>query len=164
MLNYENTNTKDGYFFSTKTFLNFPCAHRQWRHEGNCALVHGYSRSFVFVFASKTLNKCGFVVDYGNLDWIKSYLDYMFDHTLLLEVDDPNIKLFKELENAGACSIRHIEHGIGMEGTARHLAEWVNSNLLTKTKGRCRVISCEARENDKNSSIYFMPNHNGEWL
>ncbi|MEF3088149.1 6-pyruvoyl trahydropterin synthase family protein, partial [Bacillus altitudinis] len=76
-------------FTSTKTFSNYPCAHRQWRHDGNCALVHGYSRSFHFVFAAQTLDKCGFVVDFGGLHWLRDYLEYWFDHTLFLMADDP---------------------------------------------------------------------------
>jgi 6-pyruvoyltetrahydropterin/6-carboxytetrahydropterin synthase len=144
-------------YTSTKTLTNYPCAHRQHRHDGDCALVHGYSRSFVFVFGSETLDKCGFCVDFGDLDWVKAYLTYMFDHTLLLMPDDPLLGKFTEIAEAGGASIRLMPYGVGMEGTAQYICEYVDDTLRQRTKGRAWVISVEARENDKNSAIYTNP-------
>ena len=45
-------NVTEECFTSTKSFWNFPCAHRQYKHDGNCHLIHGYSRSFHFVFGA----------------------------------------------------------------------------------------------------------------
>jgi len=150
---------------STKSYSNYPCAHRQHRHEGACALVHGYSRSFHFLFGAQTLDKCGFVVDFGDLKWIKEHLDYMFDHTLLLCDDDPLMGQFYELEQAGACSVRLMPHGVGMEGTAQYLCEYVDKRLRLLTKGRCWVVQVESRENDKNSGIYINPvGHFQGWM
>lgn len=144
---------------STKSFWNYPCAHRQWRHDGNCALVHGYSRSFHFTFGACQLDKCGFVVDYGDLDWLKHHLEFMYDHTLLLCEDDPQLPVFKKLDEVGACALRTMPLGlgVGMESTALYLCNWVDERLREKTKGRCWVVSVEARENDKNSSVYYNP-------
>jgi 6-pyruvoyltetrahydropterin/6-carboxytetrahydropterin synthase len=144
-------------YTSTKTFANYPCAHRQHRHDGNCALIHGYSRSFHFVFGSQTLDKCGFVVDFGDLGWLKDYLEMMFDHTLLLMADDPLLPQFYELEAAGAATIRLMPFGVGMEGTAQMLCAFADEQLRTRTKGRAWVILVEARENDKNSAVYTNP-------
>ncbi len=145
------------YFKSTKSFYNYPCAHRQYRHDGNCAKIHGYSRSFHFVFGAQSLTKEGFVVDYGDLDELKQHLDYMYDHTLVLDENDPFMETFQQLQAAGVCDIRTQPLGPGMEGTAHYLVEWADHWLRNKTKGRAWVISCEARENDKNSSIYENP-------
>ena len=144
-------------FQSTKSYYNYPCSHRQWRHKGHCAFVHGYSRSFHFVFAANELDECGFVVDYGGLKELKDHLDRTFDHTLLLNLDDPLMKKFEELEELGACDISVLPYGVGMEGTARYLCEWTDNLVREKTDGRCWVVSAESRENDKNSSIYFNP-------
>ena len=152
-------------FTSTKTYSNYPCAHRSWRHDGECAKVHGYSRSFVFTFASHTLDKCGFVVDYGGLKELKAHLDYMFDHTLLLNPDDPLLDKFEEIQKSGGCNIRLMPYGVGMEGTAQYLYEWADKFIREKTKGRCWVVSVESRENDKNSSIYTVKTAKFEgWL
>lgn len=146
------------FFTSTKSYYNYPCAHRQFRHDGNCAKIHGYSRSFHFVFGAKTMTKEGFIVDYGDLDELKNHLDYMYDHTLVLDADDPFLETFRELEAQGVCDIRIHPLGPGMEGTAHYLCEWADDYIRKKTKGRAWVISVEARENDKNSSIYHNPN------
>ncbi len=144
-------------FKSTKSYDNYPCAHRQPRHDGNCALIHGYSRSFHFLFGAAELDKCGFVVDFGQLKWIKAHLDHMFDHTLLLVADDPLMHHFRALEMEGACAIRLMPYGVGMEGTAQWLCEFVDPHLRDLTKGRCWVEQVESRENSKNSGIYINP-------
>jgi 6-pyruvoyltetrahydropterin/6-carboxytetrahydropterin synthase len=145
------------FFTSTKTFDNYPCAHRQYRHDGNCSLIHGYSRSFHFIFGVQAFTKEGFAVDYGDLDWLKAHLEYMYDHTLVLDENDPYMETFKELERSGVCRVRTQPLGPGMEGTAQYLCEWTDKELREKTKGRAWVISVEARENNKNSSIYTNP-------
>lgn len=142
---------------STKAYHNLPCAHRQHRHHGNCALVHGYSRSVHFTFGAQTLDTCGFVVDFGELRWVKSFLEHLLDHTLLLSPDDPQLPVFRQLEAAGACAIRLMPYGVGMEGSAQYICEQVDAKLRAMTKGRCWVESVESRENDKNSAIYINP-------
>lgn len=154
-----------GSFLSTKSFYNYPCAHRQWRHKGNCALVHGYSRSFHFQFAALTRDACGFVVDFGNLKWVKDFLEANFDHTLLLEADDPLLPAFREIESQGGALVVTCPFGVGMEGTAEWVATVVNSELRKRSQGRCRVVSLEVKENDKNSAIYRVPEPtNPGWL
>jgi hypothetical protein len=44
-----------------------------------------------------------------------------------------------------------------MEGTAFRICMWADEWLRERTRGRAWVISVEARENDKNSSIYTNP-------
>lgn len=143
---------------STKVYSNLPCAHRQYLHDGNCALVHGYSRSYEIFFGAHTLDKCGFVVDFGELKWLKSWLEYMFDHTLLLMADDPLMPQFQEIEARGGAAIRTMPYGVGMEGSAKLVCEYTDKELRRRTKGRCWVVSVEARENDKNSAVYLNPN------
>lgn len=151
-------------YLSTKSFWNYPCAHRQHRHDGNCALVHGYSRSFHFKFAASERDKCGFVVDFGDLKWLKARLDQYFDHTLLLCKDDPLLPVFRQLEVAGACSIRILPYGVGMEDTAQAIGEWADAELRSLTRGRAWVVELEVRENDKNSGIWTSERGFEGWL
>ena len=102
-------NVTEEQFTSTKSFYNFPCAHRQYRHDGNCHVIHGYSRSFHFVFGIKSFTKEGFAVDYGDLKELKAHLEHMYDHTLVLDEDDPYMDKFRELEKAGVCRIELIQ-------------------------------------------------------
>jgi 6-pyruvoyltetrahydropterin/6-carboxytetrahydropterin synthase len=151
------TQSSNPLLVSTKTFANYPCAHRQWRHKGNCALIHGYSRSFHFTFGAHNADACGFIVDFGELKWLANHLAKMYDHTLLIDTEDPLLPTFVELMNKGACALRIPRYGVGMEGTAQEICEYADQMLREQTKGRCWVISVESRENDKNSAIYYNP-------
>lgn len=143
---------------STKTFKDFPCAHRQYKHKGNCALIHGYSRSFHFVFGCVQQDACGFVVDFGDLKWLSAWLSQQFDHTLLIDKEDPFLSIFQDLHMKGACNLRTPPHGVGMEGSAQWCCEYADHELRARTRGRAWVVSVEARENEKNSAIWINPN------
>ena len=141
-------------FTSTKSYYNFPCAHRQHKHDGNCALIHGYSREFHFQFGCHQRDKNGFVVDYGKLKEIKRWLEDKFDHTLLLNQDDPFIDTFRDLAQQGVCKLIEMPAGVGMEATAEWVFFEVDKMLNESTDGRCFLIEVRACENDKNSSIF----------
>ena len=82
-------NILSSQFSCSKSFEDFPCSHRQWRHEGHCRFVHGYSRSFTFWFVAKELDINGFVVDFSRLKPLEKRLKEQFDHTFLVNKDDP---------------------------------------------------------------------------
>ena len=144
---------KAAWFKSTKTYTNLPCAHRRWQHDGVCAHVHGYSRSFHLVFRCHERTANGFVMDFGKLKPVKAWLEDHFDHTLLLDSDDPLLPQFRELEAAGACKLV-VYDDVGMEGTAHMVFEWVSAWVREETDGRVELESVECRENDKNSAMY----------
>ena len=135
---------------SSKTFSGFPCAHRKWRHKGHCSFVHGYSRSFTIWFGAHQRSENGFVMDFGDLKEIQKWLDDCFDHTLLLDKDDPLIAEFKTLEKQGGCKL-FIMDDCSMEGTAKMIFDHVDTWVQSKTNNRVWVQSVEARENVKNS-------------
>ncbi len=139
-------------FQSTKSFFNYPCSHRRWRHDGHCAHVHGYSRSFHFTFECLERTENGFVMDFGKLSQVKTYLEDTFDHTLLLDADDPLLSKFRELEELGACRLVTFED-VGMEGTAHHVFKTVSSMIEKSTNGRVWITKLEVKENNKNSAI-----------
>ena len=95
-------------YTSTKTYRNLPCAHRQWRHEGHCAYVHGYSREYTFHFDAKSMDKHGWVVGFGDLKELEKYLIEMYDHTLLISEDDPELDTFTELHEKGLFDLRVV--------------------------------------------------------
>ena len=79
----------------TKQYFNLPCAHRQHGHDGHCRFIHGYSRSFKFYFACNELDANNFVFDFGELKELKEHLEYMCDHTLLINEQDPYLEMLK---------------------------------------------------------------------
>ena len=136
-----------------KRFKGFPCCHRQWRHSGHCRFVHGYSRSFSFWFAAQKLDEHGFVVDFSSLKPLHQKLQNQFDHTFLVNSDDPFLMDWQNLSQKGALDLRVMKN-VGMEFTAELVWGWANSLLLEQDGGRSCCWKAEASENDLNSASY----------
>jgi len=100
-------------------------------------------------------------MDFGALKPVKAFLEEHFDHTLLLDADDPLLPRFRELESQGACRLVTLPD-VGMEGSAEFVFKWVSAWLLETVGGRVQLESVECRENDKNSAVYSP--HPGRWI
>ncbi len=137
----------------SKRFEGYPCCHRQWKHSGHCRFVHGYSRSFTFWFRAKDLDEHGFVVDFSSLHSLQEKLKEQFDHTFLVNIDDPLLPQWKSLHELNALDLRIMDN-VGMEFTAKLVWEWANSILYSRDKGRACCIRAEAKENDFNSASF----------
>jgi 6-pyruvoyltetrahydropterin/6-carboxytetrahydropterin synthase len=140
-------------FKSTKRFTGFPCTHRQWRAESHCRFVHGYSREFYFEFGAKELTKEGWVVDFGGIKEIKTWLEYTFDHTFLVAQDDPQLETFKKLDSEGVIQLRVLPNP-GMEGTAEYVYNEASKILKQLCGDRAWITLVQVSENEKNSAIY----------
>jgi 6-pyruvoyltetrahydropterin/6-carboxytetrahydropterin synthase len=158
-----------GQFYSTKTYGNdrgLSCCFRQWRStHSHCSLLHGYSIGVKITFECTTLDERNWVMDFGGLKQYKEWLDYMFDHTLVVAEDDPHLEKFKALaayglqDEGGICDLR-IVPGVGCEKfaelaynkLAEMIGQWYNNGtLLNKT---VKVKSVEVFEHAGNSAIY----------
>jgi 6-pyruvoyltetrahydropterin/6-carboxytetrahydropterin synthase len=129
-------------------------------------LIHGYSFYFKVWFASNEileenqLDDMGWVVDFGGFksqpkgNGLKDWLNEMFDHTLLLQEDDPYIDIFENLEQFKVCKLIKLKK-IGAESLAKYVFDKFNDVLSKTDAGRCRVVKVECFENDKNSGIYI---------
>lgn len=138
---------------SIKTFGDLPCSHRQWRHEGHCAFIHGYSRSYTFRFAAVELDANQFVVDFGSLKALGQWLERWFDHTCLINADDPELELFRELHAKGIVDLRVLPN-VSMESSARFVWGFADHLVREATQGRAWCFSVEARENEKNAGTW----------
>lgn len=154
----------------TKKFANFPFAHRQPAHPGHCRLIHGHNWAFVFTFGCKHLEPgTEFVVDFGDLKWLKAWLESQFDHTLVLNSDDPYLEYFKLVLGdkpevpPGGHPVGHIKvpfakiilvPNCGAEGLAAYIYEEVNRQLFARYDGRVFLHSVSVEEDEKNSAAY----------
>ena len=137
----------------SKQFDGYPCCHRQWRHLGHCSYVHGYSRSFTIWFAALELDDCGFIVDFSSLRPFEEQLRQQFDHTFLVNADDPLLPEWHHLHNLGAIDLR-VMVNVGMESTARLVWEWINELLFEREGGRSCCWCVSARENAVNTAYF----------
>ena len=140
-------------FSCSKSYEDFPCSHRQWRHEGHCRFVHGYSRSFTFWFTAKKLDLNGFVVDFSSLKPLENRLKEQFDHTFLINKDDPLLNYWEKLHDLDALDLRIMDN-VGMEFTSKLIWRWANEYLQDKDNGRTCCWKTESKENKSNKASY----------
>lgn len=144
----------------TKMFPNYPFAHRQHMHDGHCALIHGHNWGFEFTFDCDRLDENKFVIDFGKLQWLKKWLADHFDHTLVLNADDPHLATLREcLEVSGPNPVTFAKIVVVPNGGAEGLAAWtlnqVNLLLGELAIGQDRglfVRKVVVFEDDKNSA------------
>ena len=149
---------------STKIFENYSVAIRQWKAQhSHCQFLHGYALKFKVWFESNDpinqLDDMNWIVDYGGFkdaplgNGLKSWMDYMWDHTLLIEKDDPYLDFFQSAAMEGLCALRVMDK-MGAESCAKLVYDHFNKVLAKTDAGRCKVVKVECFENDKNSSTY----------
>jgi 6-pyruvoyltetrahydropterin/6-carboxytetrahydropterin synthase len=149
-------------FQSIKVFDGFSTVFRQWRAENtHCRFFHGYGVSFKIWFEGE-LDERNWVWDFGGMKRAthkidgmnpKEWMDYMFDHTMVIAEDDPFIESLKLMDSAGAAQIRIIP-AVGAEKFAEFIFNKVNQFVLEETNNRVKVIRVEFMEHNKNSAIY----------
>jgi len=93
-------------------------------------------------------------MDFSGLKAVKAWLDDMFDHTCLINADDPELDTFRDLDARGILQLRILPN-VSMEATAQYVAEHVGRMLAEATDGRVFIHALECRENEKNSGWYF---------
>ena len=96
--------------------------------------MHGYSRSFQFWFAAHGLDDCGFVVDFSSLRPLSDRLKVQFDHTFLVNADDPLLVEWQRLHELGALDLRVMDN-VGMEAAAELAWTWANELLQERDGG-----------------------------
>jgi 6-pyruvoyltetrahydropterin/6-carboxytetrahydropterin synthase len=150
----------------TKRYDEIPFAHRQHTHKGHCALIHGHNWSFEFEFSCSRFDENGFVIDFGQLSWLKEIL-MEWDHKCLLAEDDPIIPLLENVILTRPSSVipgaEALSSFIGIvkipkpftpscEGLAFLLYEKVSEELVRLTNNRVWLQSVTVHEDSRNKA------------
>ena len=142
---------------STKSYDHsegLSCCFRQWRAtHSHCRLIHGYALAFRFVFATHELDERNWCFDFGGLKPVKAWLKEMFDHTMLVAEDDPELARFQALHRDGLVDIRVLP-AVGCEATAKYVFDHVARYVESETGARVWLESVEVKEHGGNSAIY----------
>jgi 6-pyruvoyltetrahydropterin/6-carboxytetrahydropterin synthase len=77
----------------------------------------------------------------------------MFDHTMLVAEDDPNLGEFRRLEERGLVALRVLP-AVGCEATARLVYDHVARFVAEETCDRVWLERVEVHEHSGNSAIY----------
>ena len=151
-----------GKFQSSKVFDGFSTVFRQWKAEDtHCRFLHGYGISFKVYFEGE-LDERNWVWDFGGMKRAKTqiddkspkeWMDYMFDHTVIVAEDDPGMKGWETMNQLGVIQLRVIE-ATGAEKFAEYIYNTLNRFVEEETDGRVRVVQVEFMEHGKNTAIY----------
>jgi 6-pyruvoyltetrahydropterin/6-carboxytetrahydropterin synthase len=151
-----------GKFQSSKVFDGFSCVFRQWKAETtHCKFIHGYGISFKVYFEGE-LDERNWVWDFGGMKRAKTqidgkspkeWMDYTFDHTMIIAEDDPYIKAFQQMDEAGVAQVRTIP-ATGAEKFAEYVFNKINTFVKEETNNRVRVIKVKFMEHGKNAAYY----------
>tara|TARA_Y100000590_G_C15478106_1_gene922892 strand:- start:56 stop:511 length:456 start_codon:yes stop_codon:yes gene_type:complete len=148
-MNYDNFKYR-----VTKTYGNergLSCAFRQWRADSHCRLIHGYSLGFRFIFEARKLDENNWVYDFGDMGFIKDFLEDNFDHILMIASDDPRKEDLYNLD--GVAEIRELPV-VGCEAFAEYVYSYVGREVKEQTKERVRLVSVECFEHGANSALF----------
>ena len=151
-----------GKFQSSKVFDGFSTVFRQWKAtDTHCRFVHGYGISFKVYFEGDLDNR-NWVWDFGGMKRAKTlidgkspkaWMDYMFDHTMIIAEDDPELKAFQQMETAGVAQVRVIP-ATGAEKFSEYIYNKLNEFVKTETDNRVRVTKVKFMEHGKNAAYY----------
>ena len=149
-------------FTSTKVFDGFSCCFRQWKaNTTHCRFLHGYGVSFKVWFEGDLDNR-NWVWDFGGMKRAKTlidgkqpkaWMDWMFDHTVIVANDDPMLNYFNNLDDYGVIQLR-IVPATGAEKFAEFIFHKLNNFVKTETNERVKVAQVEFMEHGKNTAIY----------
>ena len=147
---------------SRKKFDGFSTCFRQWRADTtHCQYLHGYDVEFEVTFEGD-LDHRNWVWDFGGMKRAnnliegkqpKAWMEYMFDHTVVVAEDDPAMADFVDLDARGVIQLRVVK-AVGAEKFAEYLYHKLNDFVQLETEGRVKVVKVKFMENHKNSAIY----------
>jgi len=150
-------------FQSTKIFDGFSTVFRQYQATTtHCRFLHGYAIEFKVTFEGE-LDHRNWVWDFGGMKRsntlidgmsAKAWMDYMFDHTVIIAKDDPYLTHFQEADKAGVIQLREMDGPVGAERFAEFIYKKLNAFVFEETKGRVSIARVEFFENKKNTAIY----------
>jgi 6-pyruvoyltetrahydropterin/6-carboxytetrahydropterin synthase len=136
----------------TKTYSDIPFAHRQHRHDGHCAQIHGHNWAFSFTFGARQLDENGFVIDFGRLGFVRDWLRETFDHACVFNRDDP---LREALVAAAPQAFRVVVvESCSCEGLAEHVFHAVDTLVRERTAGRVHLEAVEVAEDGRNRAAF----------
>ena len=139
---------------STKTYsasIGLSAAFRQHLAVSHCNQLHGYSIEVVATFEANELDHRNWVMDFGGLKSFKSWLESMFDHTVLIAEDDPFLDAFRKLAEQRVIALRVIDAS-GCEAMALMIFEFLERHILSLEGTRVRVVRVEVKEHGANSA------------
>ena len=141
-------------FTCQKIYRDIPLGHRQPLHGGHCSFIHGHNWEVQITFESNELDENGFVIDFGELHYIKDWIDENLDHACAFSANDPHRDKIEELRELKLIKPLFIERA-SCEGVAKHLFETFDELVRSNSEGRAWITRIHLLEDSKNSATYL---------
>jgi 6-pyruvoyltetrahydropterin/6-carboxytetrahydropterin synthase len=139
----------------TKRFGEYPFAHRQPRHDGHCAKLHGHNWSFEVTFSAVVLDENNFIIDFGKMKSLKEKFTNLFDHTIVLQADDPLQHTIRDFCHKHGVGVTTLVPSASCEGLAEYVC---GLTALWLIEGgyypRVSIERVEVFEDEKNSAVF----------
>lgn len=143
---------------SSKTYghdVGLSVCFRQWRAQSHCNQLHGYALAIHLEFEAAELDYRNWVIDFGSLAEVKETLRTMFDHTLLVAADDPNVDQLMQLGQFGIATVVVVSN-VGCEAFAELVYGAVDHWLESSGhKPRVKLVCVDVREHGANQASYL---------
>lgn len=99
--------------------IDFCYGHRLLNYNGKCKHLHGHNGRAIIAIEAEKLDERGMVLDFSDIKRVVAgWIDDNLDHRMLLQRDDPYVKIFQDLgeplylmdENPTAENIARLIH------------------------------------------------------
>ena len=137
----------------TKKFSEIPFGHRQPNHSGCCRYGHGHGWSIEVTFACIKKDENGFIIDFGKLGFLKTWIEEHLDHAFLLCASDPALPDFQKLEAKDLFKLTVVDD-CSAEGLAEYFFRTFDYLTQRETNGRVYLTRCTVFEDSRNSATY----------
>jgi len=84
--------------FKVTKRIDFCYGHRLLKYDGKCKYLHGHNGLLEIDIVAESLDSRGMVIDFGDIkDVVKGWIDANMDHRMILNKEDPIIKVLTDL-------------------------------------------------------------------
>ena len=152
-------------YMVAKLLDGYTTCFRQWQaHDSHCKYLHGYALQFKLYFSASSLDYRGWVWDFAWLRnehilidniQVSNWFDYMFDHTVLVAQDDPNLDDFAALDEKKLIQMRVLP-AVSCENIAQLVLQKINPLVQDYTKGEVTLTRVDVYEQAKNCASVIL--------
>ena len=137
-------------FQSSKLMDGYSTCYRNHMSTDQTQQLHGCDIKFRMYFEGE-LDYRNWVADFGwmkrskqNISGmnLKDWFSYMFDHTVLIQSDDPFLNTFIDMNDKGTIQLRILE-STSKEGLEKFIFNTIQNLISIETNNRVKVVKLE---------------------
>lgn len=133
------------FTYSISKSFKFDCTHRLHHlSDGHkCRNLHGHSPRVELEIEVSDTDEKGFVIDFGELKFIKEWIDEKWDHSCIIAQDDKELEEVIDTLGSKKYILRPIYNRADMQTTSENLAGDLYLNIKDRIKSILREKNLE---------------------